>query len=284
MDVMLTVEIRPILDSADIAHLETMQRVVAAPLVIPGDYLRLADGNGNMLLGAYHDAKLVGYAFGTIGLIPSGRRIDPVAAARLKLVLEQLIVLPAFQNEGIGSQLMIATRNFAQRLGLRLITFSADALDPLQGWLFVGKLGGISQEHVRNYYGSNQSGDRLIIEWWITNNRVKKRTNNPRKPLQLPAFVGAGGVVVSTIVGKDASDPFPPEQFVNSVSSIILFEIPAAAIHANNSESTALERWQTHSRLFFEHYFERGYIITDFVRQPDDDRERTYYVLTHQNS
>jgi predicted GNAT superfamily acetyltransferase len=281
---MLSVEIRPILDSADIDQLETIQQIVAAPIVIPGDYMRLAGNNGNMLIGAYRAEKLVGFAFGTIGLIPSGRRIDPVAAARLKLVLERLIVLPAFQNEGVGSQLMIATRDFAQRLGLRLITFSADALDPLQGWLFIGKLGGISQEHSRNFYGTNRHGDRLIVEWWITNNRVKKRTNNPRKPLQLPAFIGAGGVVVSNVNWSDANEPFPPEQFVNSVSSIILFEIPESAMDQKTADVTALERWQTHARLFFEHYFERNYIITDFVRQPQPDGDRAFYVLTQQNS
>lgn len=269
---MLDIEIRPIVDSADNARVVAIQNTSAAEPAPPPDYMHAAREDGALFTGAYVGDTLIGYAFGSIGLVPGERRVDLIAAARLKLALNQVAVHPDYQGRGVGTQLMIAALVYANRLGLRLITFAADPLHSVHGWLFIGKLGGV---------GTSLAGDRIGVDWWITNNRVKKRTTNPRKPLKLSAFVGAGAVVVSSVQRDTHGTPTPPDKFVNSSGNVVLVEIPA---QINEVADEAETLWRQHLHILLDHYLSRGYLITDFVREPGADGTRSFLVLMYRDA
>ena len=257
---------------------------------IPPRTMHALQHNGGILLGAYSSDRLVGYILGTLGAIQAPDRIDQVAAARLKLFSVIMGVLPAFQNRGIGHQLKLAQREAALRMGLRLITWTYDPLESRNGRINIGKLGAVCSAYYRDFHGpmagrnAGLVSDRFETEWWITSNRVEGRVAQQRRPLTLDAIRGAGAIVVNE-AHFVAGLPIPPLDFAHSDNNLVLVEIPADIQAVKATDLALAKQWRQHTWQLFEHYFAANYAVTDFVFQPaDNDRSRSFYLLTHNDS
>ena len=281
---MIDLDIRPITTSQQFAQVETLQNLVQhSP--IPVQLMHAIEQNGGLFLGAFQQKTLVGYAFGTIGLISAEGRIDPVAAARLKLYLDHLIVHPDHQNSGIGYELMVNVRLFAVRLGLRLVTGEFDPLNSQQGRLFISKLGGIIRESGNEDSEADSSDWNISAEWWLGNNRVVRRTTQPRKSLKLSAFLDGGGYIVNRTTLNSAEFAVPPATFDEHTGIVVLAEIPTNFAQIAQTDAPLATQWHTHIRKLFAHYLERSYFVTDFVYHTGDvGAERAFYVFTHNSS
>lgn len=284
---MSSVEIRPITNPAHAQDAAALQHLLTGQ-ALPPDFMLAAYHNGGLFIGAFNGTDLLGLAFGVISLIPSGDRIDPVAAARLKLYLHTLGVAPARQDQGIGRQLLVGARDYAMRLGLRLITWAVDPLISRSAWLSIGKMGGISSGYLTwpgqpDDADAGAPSDNLEIEWWVTNNRVQRRTTRPRKALDLTAFLEGGGVIVNATSLDETQQATPKATFLNDPGNIILVEIPHA--FDLQAASPLVVAWRAHARAVLEHYFNQGYFITDFVRHHTGILpERDFYVLTSRDA
>ena len=257
---------------------------------IPPLTLHALQHNGSILLGAYDGDMLIGYILGTLGTVETPGRIDQIAAARLKLFSVIMGILPAYQGQGIGTQLKLAQREAALRLGIRMITWTYDPLESCNGRLNIGKLGAICNRYYRDFHGpmagrnAGLASDRFEVEWWVTSNRVEGRVAQQRRPLSLDAMRGAGAVVVNEATFDDDL-LIPPLDFARSDKNLLLVEIPAD-IQALKAADLALARqWRQHTRQLFEYYFAANFAVTDFVFQPGEDgRSRSFYLLTHNES
>ena len=257
---------------------------------IPPLTLHALQHNGSILLGAYDGDMLIGYILGTLGTVETPGRIDQIAAARLKLFSVIMGILPAYQGQGIGTQLKLAQREAALRLGIRMITWTYDPLESRNGRLNIGKLGAICHRYYRDFHGpmagrnAGLASDRFEVEWWVTSNRVEGRVAQQRRPLSLDAMRGAGAVVVNEATFDDDL-LIPPLDFARSDKNLLLVEIPAD-IQALKAADLALARqWRQHTRQLFEYYFAANFAVTDFVFQPGEDgRSRSFYLLTHNES
>jgi predicted GNAT superfamily acetyltransferase len=257
---------------------------------IPPLTMHALQHNGSILLGAYDGDMLIGYILGTLGTVETPGRIDQIAAARLKLFSVIMGILPAYQGQGIGTQLKLAQRQEALRLGIRMITWTYDPLESRNGRLNIGKLGAICNRYYRDFHGpmagrnAGLASDRFEVEWWVTSNRVEGRVAQQRRPLSLDAMRGAGAVVVNEATFDD-NLLIPPLEFARSDNNLLLVEIPAD-IQALKSADLALARqWRQHTRQLFEYYFAANFAVTDFVFQPGEDgRSRSFYLLTHNDS
>ncbi|MCB8980395.1 MAG: hypothetical protein H6657_23540 [Ardenticatenaceae bacterium] len=263
---------------------------VDASETIPPLSMHAFQHNGGILLGAYDGEQMVGYCLGTLGTVETPGRIDQIAAARLKLFSVIMGILPAYQGQSIGTQLKLAQREAALRLGIRMITWTYDPLESRNGRLNIGKLGAICNRYYREFHGpmagrnAGLASDRFEVEWWVTSNRVEGRVAQQRRPLSLDAMRGAGAVVVNEATFDDGL-LIPPLDFARSDKNLLLVEIPAD-IQALKAADLALARqWRQHTRQLFEHYFAANFAVTDFVFQPGEDgRSRSFYLLTHNNS
>ncbi|MDX1616956.1 MAG: hypothetical protein R3300_21795 [Candidatus Promineifilaceae bacterium] len=289
---MAQVEIRPITKVSETDQLEDVQREtwrMPDIEVLPSRFLHAMQFNGSPLIGAFVGERVVGYVFGTLGTVQGlEARIDQIAAARLQLYSVMMGVLPDYQGLGIGYRLKLAQREFALRVGVRLVTWTFDPLESRNGYFNIAKLGVVCHRYLRDFHGRmgginrGLPTDRLHAEWWVTNNRVEARVVRNRGSLNLHAFVGGGARLVNDVTIGSHGLPTPQPPFEQSNSRIIMVEIPADIQAIKQANMDLAQSWRAHTREIFEHYFERGYVVTDFVRhQEDDGRQRSLYVLTH---
>lgn len=290
-----SIEVRPIADVADARKLEDVQRItwnMSDLEVLPGRFLHALHFNGACLLGAYDGAELVGFVFGLLGTVEGlDDRIDQVAAARLQMYSAIMGVLPEYQGAGIGFRLKVAQREFAMRIGVRMITWTFDPLEGRNGYLNIRKLGAICHQYERDFHGqigginAGMPTDRFYVEWWVTSNRVEVRLAGNRPPLTLDNYLSGGAVMVGGVGRDDQGFLIPPTDIEPASSRFVLVEIPDSIQAIKQRDMGLAIAWRNVTRALFEHYFAANYMLTDFVRFEDPEGlAHSYYVLTHGGS
>lgn len=291
------------MDDLIIRSLETMEEVAAAEEVqratwdmadleiIPAHALHAMQHSGAALLGAFDGERLIGFTFGVLGTEENPNRVDQVAAARLKMYSVIAGVLPAYQHHDVGYRLKMAQRDFALRIGVRLITWTYDPLESRNGRFNIGKLGAVCRRYLRHFHG-NMSGinnglptDRFEVEWWVTQNRVAARAERKWRPLRLEALMAGGALLVNESTINAAGLPVPPLNYVSRPSNLMLVEIPADFQAVKHADFELAHRWRMHTRDIFENMFNSGFVVTDFVPHVDEQgHAHSYYLLIHQDS
>jgi predicted GNAT superfamily acetyltransferase len=290
----MEIEIRPLTSHDTIAQVEAVQKAtwgIGDLEILPTHFLHALQHNGASLLGAFDGERLVGFTFGTLGMIEKGDRIDEVAAARLKLYSVATGVHPDYQGQHVGHRLKLAQREYALRIGVRLITWTFDPLESRNGYFNIGKLGAICNRYLLNYHGelgglnAGLPTDRFDVEWWVTSNRVQSRVSQQRRSLSFDSLLGGGALLVNEATFNKAGLPVPPPNYVSRPSNLLLMEIPADFQRIKQEEPDLARRWRDHSRSLFQELFHSDFIVTDFAGHQDTDgRERSFYLLTYRDS
>lgn len=287
--------IRPLETMADYVAAEEIQRITWGMTdleIIPAHALHAIQHNGAALLGAFEGEKMVGFSFAIVATEDEPGRIDQVAAARLKMYSVVSGVLPEYQSQNTGYRLKMAQRDFALRIGIRLITWTYDPLESLNGRFNIGKLGAICRRYLRHFHGdmtginAGLPTDRFEVEWWVTGNRVKNKAVNPWRPLKLESLMAGGAFLVNEAEFPGVTGlPVPPPNYISQPSNLILVEIPADFQSIKRQHPELALQWRMHTRDLFENLFESGFIVTDFVPHQDaQGQRRSYYLLTYQDS
>lgn len=280
--------IRELSGIAEYTQAEALQRLVwdDPSTVIYAHMLISLGRNGGSVLGAFDGDILIGVLISYLGLEdPEG---DRPAMANLKLVSQRMAVMPAHRDAGIGYELKVAQRKLAQRLGIRLVTWTFDPLISRNAHLNIRKLGAIVREFHRDIYGAGPgplttfgSSDRLLVEWWVTNNRVEQRIEAKRAGLTLTQYL-AGNSTILNLAGpalrgyiQPTATPLQPE------GNLVLAEIPANIYDIRDDDPDLAVAWRDHVREVFEKLFSSNYVMTDFVRGEHDGRVRTFYVFSY---
>lgn len=285
------IQIRSITDVEDVNQVERVQiKTWGIPDrdVIPRRLLHALQFNGACLIGAFDGEELVGFVFGALGTVETLKdRIDQVAAARLQIYSVTMGVLPEYQQQGIGYRLKLAQREFALRIGVRLVTWTYDPLESRNGYFNIRKLGAVCGQYYRDFHGPMRGinlglpTDRFFIDWWVTSNRVQTRVSTSRKPLNMQAYTGGGAVVINE-ASRIENDLLKPADIIDeSNKRLLLMEIPSDFQKIKAADMDLAVAWRLHIREAAEGYFERGYLVTDFIRQKNKKgMYRSYYVLT----
>lgn len=287
--------IRPPQTLAEIEQAETVQREawgIGDLDVIPTHLLHALQHNGAALVGAFDGATMVGMSLAVLATVESlTDRVDPVAAARLKMHSAVTGVLPAYQNSDIGYRLKMAQRDFALRIGVRLITWTYDPLLSVNGRFNIGKLGAVCRTYLPNFYGELEGinaglpSDRFEVEWWVTSKRAQSRAGSKWRPIRLDALVAGGAVLVNEMAFNAAGWPVPPAGMVRRPGTLQLVEIPYDFAALKTADNGLAQQWREHSRDVFTTLFDSGYLVTDFaVYEDEQGRDRSFYLLTHQDS
>ncbi len=292
---MSEIEIRPLTRLAEMEEVEEIQRVVWTRderEVIPAHVFHAMQYNGAAVHGAFAGEKMVGFTMAVLATVEGlDHRIDQVAAARLKMFSVIAGVLPGYRDQGVGYQLKLAQRDFALRIGVRMISWTFDPLESRNARFNIGKLGAVCRRYVRNFHGE-MSGlnagletDRFDVEWWVTSNRVKSRVAQERKPLSLQSLLAGGAILVNESTFSSAGLPVPPPNYINHPSNLMLVEIPADFQALKQQDFPLALRWREHTRDLFEKLFDSGFLVTDTVRYEDEEgHERSFYLLTFEDA
>ncbi len=144
--------------------------------------------------------------------------------------------------------------------------------------------------YLENYYGtyaesgliSLGSSDRLLAEWWVTNRRVEERIKGGRADLTLSHYLQANAPIVNPTTVTDDGLLLPPERLVMPTGSFALVEIPLNYSALAAGSPTLGQLWRARSRETLKRLMdESGYVITDFLRDSLDGRERAFYLLSY---
>ena len=291
---MSEIEIRPVKGMAEMKELEEIQLMVwgkDAREIMPAHLLHALQVNGAALLGAYDGTNVVGFTLAVLGTVEGLKeRIDQVAAARLKMYSVIAGVLPAYRDSGVGYRLKMAQREFALRIGVRLISWVSDPVESRNARFNIGKLGTVCSRYLRNFHGemaginAGLETDRFEVEWWVTTNRVKGRAKRHKRPLSLQALLDGGAKLVNEVTFNAVGLPVPPVEFRHDPRNMVLVEIPAQIQRIKQEDFPLALRWREHSRSLFEAYFQDGYLATDFVSQSDVGVRLSFFLLTHQDA
>ncbi len=279
-------EIRPLTTFEELTQVEKLQETVWEEEVVRAHMLLSIARNGGLILGAVREGSVVAFLLSYLGLEDPDS--DRPAMANLKLVSQRMAVLPELRNTGIGYELKMAQRQHAIRLGIRLITWTFDPLLSRNAHLNIRKLGAIIRDYLPNYYGTGDSplvklgsSDRVLVEWWVTNNRVEQRVSGKRSGLSIAQYINANASILNPAqVGEDGLLR-PAAQIAQAENSVVLVEIPdnyEAIIQANPELAKS---WRRHSRAALETTLAAGYMITDFVHGKHDGHMRSFYALIY---
>ena len=294
LGVMSEIEIRPANGMAEMKDIEEIQLVIWGKderEMMPAHLLHALQHNGAAVLSAYDGSKLVGFTIAVLGTVEGlTERIDQVAAARLKMYSVIAGVLDEYRDTGVGYRLKMAQRDFALRIGIRLISWVYDPLESRNARFNIGKLGAVCNRYLRNFHGemaginAGLETDRFEVEWWVTSNRAKGRAKQQRRPLSLQTLLDGGAVIVNKAAFDDSGLLVPSSDISYQPANLILVEIPADFQHIKQQDFPLALRWRMHSRTMFEALFRDGYLVSDFVSQMDGENRRSYYLLVHQDA
>ena len=292
--VMDEIEIRPVQGMAEMKDVEALQIRIWGKderEMLPAHLCHALQHNGAALLGAFDGPKLVGFSLAVLATVEGlNERNDQVAAARLKMYSVIAGVLPEYRNAGVGYRLKMAQRDFALRIGVRLITWTYDPLESRNARFNIGKLGAVCNRYLRNFHGelaginAGLETDRFDVEWWVTSNRAKGRATQQKRPMSLQNLLDGGALVANGVTFDAAGLPVPPAQTPHLTNNLLLMEIPADFQRIKQQDFALALRWREHSRALFEELFQDGYLATDFVEHKASGERRSFYLLVHQDA
>lgn len=253
--------------------------------LVPRHMLHSIAQFGGHIIGAYDGTQLVGFVLGFVGTDTGidDRDARP-AMANLLIMSKRLLVLPEYRRQNIGYRLKMAQRDIALKQAIRLVTWTVDPLLAPNAHLNIRKLGGVIQRFSANYFGldapDDLRADRLFVDWWVTQQRVKTRAAGKCSQLTLKQYFEVNAPIVNRADAKGKwLRPGPMTDLPNS--SFALVEIPAGFHQLEASQRGLADEWRYHIRAVFELMFAAGYIVTDFVSDIYEGCQRSFYLLSH---
>lgn len=242
--------------------------------VVPVPILIVSVKRGGILLGGFDaGGEMKGFVY-SLAAVKDGR---PTQWSHM------LGVTADARGTGLGSQLKLAQREHAIRMGIDLIEWTYDPLQALNAHLNFAKLGVVVEEYAENIYGESSSPlhqgtptDRFIAEWRLATPHVERRIALLGRAVVRDASIVSAPVVNPSRATGEWLAPGPAALHLDARR--VLVEIPTGfgAMQARHP-SLALA-WRMATREIFQSYFGRGYRAVDFYLSRGASRGR--YVLT----
>lgn len=214
--------------------------------IVPAHVLYIAGSTGGIVLGAYIDEQLVGFALGFLAW--TERR--PYHASHI------VGVDPAYQGRNIGAALKWRQRERALAQGLDLMTWTFDPLEARNAYFNLHKLGAISHTYHENLYGAltdqlnrDLPTDRLLIQWHLRAPAPKRSGTPGQTPI--PILRERDGVPVLDLRVEPGEAP-------------LTVSVPPDMQRLKREEPRAALAWRLAVRQALSWALGRGYTIVDF--------------------
>lgn len=242
--------------------------------VVPVPILIVSIKRGGILLGGFDDAgAMKGFVY-SLAAVKDGRATQ---------WSHMLGVTADARDSGLGSQLKLAQREHAMRMGIDLIEWTYDPLQALNAHLNFSKLGVVVGVYAENLYGDSSSPlhqgtptDRFIAEWRLSTPHVERRIAALGRPALRDASIAAAPLVNPSGVSGDWLAPGHPALDLDARR--ILVEIPMGFGSMQVRNPSLALGWRMTTRQVFQTYFSRGYRAVDF--HLSRDAARGHYVLS----
>jgi len=243
---------------------------------------------GGVLLGAFDNEQLIGFALGFPG----------IEDRRLTLHSDMLAVKTEYRSHDVGFNLKLAQRERALAKGIDRITWTFDPLQSRNAHLNFAKLGVIADRYRINYYGETSSflhrtgTDRLWVTWHLNSERVKKLlqdvsapTNDCRgvPPWAPPGPEGNGPpeskLPKPSTVLLEVGDNDEPVSNNRAFDNEAIIEIPQDINRILSDNMELAVRWREETRQAFTIAIDAGLSVQEFCRPGKNERNVGRYLL-----
>jgi predicted GNAT superfamily acetyltransferase len=255
------VEIRDIRGAQELRACQSLQRrtwgITEDGYVVPVATMAAVQKVGGLVLGAFVDLHLVGFAFAFLGRLEG----------ELVLYSQLAAVEPGTQGTGVGRLLKFEQRRRAREMGLGAVVWAFDPLQASNARFNLGVLGAICRRYEVDLYGSRSDAlnaglatDRLFAEWSTRDEPRVETEDWPDAP---------------DLIGRDTLGlPCGVLGVAQLGSERVRIEVPPDL--AQVKLTGAAPTWQQHVRRAFQDAFAAGYVAVGFARA---DPLRPRYLL-----
>lgn len=268
----LDIVVRDIDGQAEMRAVEELQKEVwGLPDldVVPLTQLVAAKASGGLVIGAFDQNTLAGFAYGFAGY----------EEGRVTHHSHMLAVRPGYRSFNIGHLLKLAQRERVLEQGIERMTWTFDPLQSVNAYFNFNKLGGVSDRYFVNFYGEEAASflhrngtDRLWVTWMLNSRHVRERLGGA-----VPAFE-IGNVSPLVEVGKDHA-PRRRALDEGSLDEQAVIEIPADINGLGQKSSEITAQWREATRSAFTEALAAGYLVKGFHRGERGDQIVGRYVL-----
>lgn len=237
-----------------------------------------AKAAGGILLGAFDHDRLVGFAFGFLG-VEQGRAI---------VHSHMLAVREAYRDLELGYKLKLAQRERALALpvnGLPIeeITWTFDPLQSRNAHLNFSKLGVVCDSYRVDFYGPETSSvlhrngtDRLWVKWPIASRRVQARLGGKTNMAEiLDALASITPLIRFNGDGRparsDLTDALKRQR--------IAIEIPSDIVAVEQKNPELAREWRSATRWAFVEALQAGFLVAEFCRTVRGQQGPGAYLL-----
>lgn len=240
---------------------------------VPPALLMIAQKLSGVAAGAFDkNNRMLGFVFGLTGL-KDGELVN---------WSHMLAVKAEVRGLNIGKQLKLYQRELLLKQNIKKVFWTYEPLVARNAHLNLNKLGARIVEYVAEMYvddtGSDLHGgigmDRFIVEWALEDNRVKEIISGK---FTSPQNIYENYPVANTEV-KEKNEPAPLEKPLPETPAVRI-EIPHNLEAIQNASLELAATWRAVTRKAFLWYFDKGFSVAAFYRNPETNR--CFYVLTN---
>ncbi len=276
-----SIVIRELASFDDLKQVEGVEREVwesADVDVLPLAVIIALKEAGNLWIGAFDGAHLIGFAFGFLGL----------HHGRPNLHSHMLAVRAAYRDTDVGYKLKMAQRELvaATRVhGIRLdeITWTFDPLQSRNAHLNFAKLGVISETYKPDFYGPEttsslhrNSTDRLWVRWPIASRRVEDRLRGKENRT---VMLDALSTVLPLVQFNGEGKPVRTSLEEAEIRQRIAIEIPTDIGALEKKDPAVARDWRQATRWAFVEAIKRGFFVAEFCRMVRGQQGPGAYIL-----
>lgn len=231
---------------------------------------------GAILIGAFDDEKLIGFAYGFVGFYKGEPEIHS----------HMLAVNPKYRSHKLGEKLKWAQREEALRKGFKQMTWTFDPLQSANAHLNLHKLGAIADEYKINYYDEETSNilhqgigtDRLWVTWQLESERVKERLTKTETKSSLTQDT------FRLIRFNTSNSPQSVLLDESNTSSQLLIDIPCNILKQRKENLRLALDWRIATREAFTNAFANGYFVSDYIRYKENKEIGGSFILTRKEN
>jgi predicted GNAT superfamily acetyltransferase len=286
----LAVTIRDLQTFEDLKQVDEVEREVWGLSDIDITPLTLAIATkeaGSIWVGAFDGTKLVGFAFGFLGL----------ENGRLIVHSHMLAVREAYRSSHLGYDLKLAQRERA--LAIRIDDGRADSrtsdirisemtwtFDPLQSrnaHLNFTKLGVVSESYKVDFYGPETSSvlhrngtDRLWVTWPLSSRRVLDRLQGKDNRAEV---LDALSTLTPLIHFNGDGKPVRTDLAAALNRQRIAIEIPSDIVEVERKDPALAWEWRLQTRWAFTEALNAGFSVAEFCRTVRGQQGPGVYLL-----
>lgn len=233
---------------------------------------------GSIWIGAFDGRRMVGFAFGILG----------VEDGRLIIHSHMLAVREPYRDLDLGFKLKLAQREraLAIRIGDERIAEMTWTFDPLQSknaHLNFAKLGVISESYKVDFYGPQTSSvlhrnstDRLWVRWPMASRRVQGRLLGKDNRAEM---LDALRTVTPLVQFNGSGRPVRSDLASAVLRQRIAIEVPSDIGSIEQKDASLAREWRQETRWAFSEALKAEFFVAEFCRTVRGQQGPGVYLL-----